>query len=283
MEHFNKWIEGWSHYLEPAYSKLVPTLPDHCEVVEVGCWHGKSTAYLAVELINSKTTFNLYAVDHWYGCNEDYYQLGSNKESIANNEPYKKFVQNMAPVADRLTIIRMRSAAAARKFADNSLDMVVLDDDHSYESVMNSIQAWAPKVKPGGILIGDDCDMHYPGVSRSVREFFGENWKLFHLNDFVDNKELPGCWVWTKPDNWTMPTIEVPADPWAPKTADIAYVGKDPFTEDQIEALKQIISQVVKDEIQTAVQEVIQTAVQDALEKKFRSNSLQNAKPRTIM
>lgn len=275
MEHFNQWIEGWSHYLEPTYANLVPTLPDHCNVVEVGCWHGKSTAFLAVELINSKTTFNLYAVDHWHGSNENYYQLSQVQQDIKNNEPYNKFMQNMQPVADRVTVVRMRSAAAAKQFADNSLDMVTLDDDHSYESTMNSIAAWAPKIKAGGFLVFDDCDAHYPGVGRAVREFFGDQWQLMSNGEYVSNKEIPGCAVWQKPENWAMPELPIPHDPWEPNTADIAYVGKDPFTEDQVEALKQIISQVIRDEIQLAVNE--------AIEKKFRSNTLQNPKPRTIM
>jgi hypothetical protein len=82
--------------------------------------------------------------------------------------------------------------------------------------------AWAPKIKPGGFLCGDDCDKHYPGVERAVREAFGEDWVVLNdSGDIILNTKLPldaGSWIWTKPENWVPPTIhEMPADPWATK------------------------------------------------------------------
>jgi len=218
MEHFYSHIDGWSHYLIPLYTHLVPKLPSHCVVVEVGCWKGRSTAFLAVTLIQHGKVFRLHAVDHWKGCLESYYQNGQVAREIRDDKVFDDFKRNLAPVAEHMNIIRSNSVDAAAQFEDNSLDMVTIDDDHLYESVINSIMAWAPKLKPGGFLCGDDCDKHYPGVERAVREAFGQDWVLLTITDGIGKHTDSGSWIWTKPENWVPPTIhEMPADLWAPK------------------------------------------------------------------
>jgi hypothetical protein len=55
MEHIYKNLnfgEDWFEYPR-LYSFFVSSLPDDSAIVEVGSWKGKSTAYLAVEIINS--------------------------------------------------------------------------------------------------------------------------------------------------------------------------------------------------------------------------------------
>jgi len=218
MDHFYSHIDGWSHYLEVLYQYLVPKLPATCTVVEVGCWKGRSTAFLAVSLIQSEKVFRLHAVDHWKGCLEGYYQNSQVAQDLRDDKVFDDFKRNLAPVAEHMNIIRSNSVDAAAQFEDNSLDMVVIDDDHLYESVINSIMAWAPKLKPGGFLCGDDCDGNYPGVERAVREAFGEDWVLLNKRGDIAALTDAGSWIWTKPENWVPPIIhEMPEDPWAPK------------------------------------------------------------------
>jgi hypothetical protein len=64
---------------------------------------------------------------------------------------------------------------------DGSLDFVYLDaGNHSFERTITDLRAWAPKVKPGGLLGGHDycipeLNAHdtFPGVERAVSEFYG--------------------------------------------------------------------------------------------------------------
>jgi hypothetical protein len=52
MEHFYQNIDGWFDF-QDIYSDVIRKLPNNAHIVEVGAWKGKSTAYLAVEAINS--------------------------------------------------------------------------------------------------------------------------------------------------------------------------------------------------------------------------------------
>lgn len=53
-------------------------------------------------------------------------------------------------------IQRAPSEAAAARFADASLDFVYLDADHGYAAVRRDLELWTPKLRPGGVLAGDD-------------------------------------------------------------------------------------------------------------------------------
>jgi len=59
---------------------------------------------------------------------------------------------------------RTSTVLAAKAFQDASLDVVYIDGDHKWWSVLQDLTAWWPKVSPGGALIGHD----------------------FHLNDLME-------------------------------------------------------------------------------------------------
>ena len=68
------------------------------------------------------------------------------------------------------------SPAVAERIPD--VDMVFLDGDHEYASVIADIAAWLPKTRK--LLCGHDYyvpveDAGFPGVPRAVQERFGEN------------------------------------------------------------------------------------------------------------
>jgi len=54
-------------------------------------------------------------------------------------------------------------------FEDNSVDVVFIDGDHSYEAVLRDLKNYYPKVRPGGIIAGDDY--HEEEVQAAVKEF----------------------------------------------------------------------------------------------------------------
>ena len=68
------------------------------------------------------------------------------------------------------SVLRMTSMEAVKCVPDSSVDMVFIDGFHTYEAVVEDIREWKPKLKDGGILVGDDFNRHYPGVVKAVQE-----------------------------------------------------------------------------------------------------------------
>ncbi|CAE8605628.1 unnamed protein product, partial [Polarella glacialis] len=88
--------------------------------------------------------------------------------------------ESTQPFRSRATHVLQSSVEAAQWLGRNSLDMVFIDGDHRYESVLVDINAWWPKVKPGGILAGHDFAITFPGVVEAVTRFvLGEGLRLF--------------------------------------------------------------------------------------------------------
>lgn len=74
---------------------------------------------------------------------------------------------------DRAFLARTTTTAAAENIADGTFDFVFIDADHTYEGVSADIDAWYPKIRNGGMLLGHDFNFEdFPGVVRAVYERF---------------------------------------------------------------------------------------------------------------
>lgn len=163
-------ILGWFDYGE-IYDMAVAKAADGAIFVEVGAWFGKSTAYMAQTIKNSKKNINFYVVDTWEGSIES----KSQKEiaSKHNNNLFPKFWENMtkANLDNYIKPLQIESARAANVFDNESIDFVFIDASHLYEAVILDLKSWFPKVKLGGIISGHDYHPRF-GVIDAVNDFF---------------------------------------------------------------------------------------------------------------
>ena len=91
-------------------------------------------------------------------------------------------------VVENVTLIVAPSTRAARRFAPGSIDFAFIDAGHDYQSVLSDLAAWWPRVKPGGVLAGQDyADPGWPEVMRAVHDFFGRT-------DLRSPYCCPYCW-----------------------------------------------------------------------------------------
>jgi predicted O-methyltransferase YrrM len=148
--------------------------------VEVGAWVGRSTAYLASVI---SPAIKLYVVDTWQGSfGQDPQSEKAYRSLLQKNEGdvFRVFLENMTRwgYIHAMTPLRMRSLQAARLFRDDSLTFCFVDAGHDYASVKQDLTAWFPKLRPGGVIGGDDYGVDWPGVDRAVNEFFAPLGKI---------------------------------------------------------------------------------------------------------
>ncbi len=177
MKHVATSGEDWFSFAG-LYRRLVAACPPDGRIVEVGCWKGKSTAFLLVEAYNHSPKIEVWAVDTWLGSEEH-----AGEECVKNGTLYDEFLANVAPVSKNLMTLRMTSLQGANFFPDASIDFVFIDAAHDYESVKADIAAWTPKVKKGGTIAGHDYMCGWAGVDRAVAH-------AFNSVTYEDN-----CWV----------------------------------------------------------------------------------------
>lgn len=124
--------------------------------VEVGTWRGD----FATEMCNRLQPEKFYAVDPFLLYAE--YTDKPNPTEFATQENLDQLAEGVRSRiagmnADRHSeLLRAKSQDAVHQFSDNSIDVVYVDADHKYDPVLADISAWYAKVKPGGVLCGDD-------------------------------------------------------------------------------------------------------------------------------
>jgi hypothetical protein len=145
--------------------------------VEIGVWAGD----LSAAILRAVRPVQLHLLDPWaFAPDERYEQAwygGARAGSQAEmDEVYKRVLQRFeTEIADGAVVIhRSTSAEAAAGFEDASLDWVYVDGNHLYEYVRADLELFAPKVRPGGLLAGDDYGAPgwwEDGVRRAVDRF----------------------------------------------------------------------------------------------------------------
>ncbi len=154
---------------EGLYRDVVGRFPSGSRFVEIGCFQGRSTCFMAQLIKRSRKSIYFEAVDTFEGSD-------GLEEIYADQDLYGMFIRNMkeAGVLDLLNVRRLTSVEAAKSHDDESLDFVYLDASHDFDSVVRDIEAWLPKVKQGGILAGDDYHPSWQGVIDAVKNKFAD-------------------------------------------------------------------------------------------------------------
>lgn len=132
-------------------------------IVEVGVLRGLFSNWLLKANPDS-----LILIDCWLSLPvdefPDYVDYNQEKWDEIMNKVKAKFSKNK-----NVSVIRSKSIDAVKQFKDNSLDLVYLDGNHTYEFVKQDLIEWYKKVKVGGILAGHDYPLE--SVKRAVDEF----------------------------------------------------------------------------------------------------------------
>ncbi len=141
--------------------------------VEVGVQQG----IFSEHLLRHWKGLHLISVDPWMADDADGYVDIANVPQAEQESRFQTTCQRLAPFGRRSTIWRMTSLEAAARIPAHCLDFAYIDARHDYDSVMEDLEAWFDRVRPGGILAGHDyvdgeseCGIF--GVKSAVDHFF---------------------------------------------------------------------------------------------------------------
>ncbi len=128
--------------------------------VEVGSAWGRSTVFLAagsrravgnrVLAIDPHTGDDLYLADEGLGPMNSYAEFLANLERLGVSEWVEPVVAT--------------SADAAASVPREPIRLLFIDGVHTYEGVRDDIEAWVPRVSPGGFVVFDDYPNPDPRV-----------------------------------------------------------------------------------------------------------------------
>lgn len=157
---------------------LLEVLPTGGTGVEIGVHKGAFSSHL----LRNCAPDVLHLIDPWISFSDAAYDrsiYGRKTPQQEMDERYEAVCTRFAEQTDagQVVIHRAMSDEVAGEFEDGSLDFVYVDGDHSLEGVRADIELYWPKLRPGGIMAGDDYHLGRwwgDGVVRAFSELAGQ-------------------------------------------------------------------------------------------------------------
>jgi predicted O-methyltransferase YrrM len=162
------------------------------QIIEIGCWEGKSTIRLA------KTCFPevLICNDTWLGNVAESQTTGVlhiTEKIVKERDVYATFLDNMELHTDGNYHVVKQDCIEWLKTYKDPIKFIHIDASHEYESVAETIRLALPHVVKGGILCGDDylsaninCHELHGGVERAVKEMLPGHSNMGNLWYFIN-------------------------------------------------------------------------------------------------
>jgi hypothetical protein len=150
---------------------LYETAKEMKSVVEIGSLQGRSTFALCSGCNGDQG--KVYAIDPFIfegGCmfDKDLHLVGYKP----GDSFFREFLKNCCHFPQLTAIKKTSLEVAASDIVPPLVDMVFIDGNHDFNSVMADLKAWAPRAKK--LISGHDLDHpQCPGVRQALNKFFG--------------------------------------------------------------------------------------------------------------
>lgn len=159
---------------------LLHFLPKNLTIAELGVFEGT----FSKEIFNICSPAKLFLVDVFEGVHRSGDKDGGNFKIINLNESYQNLKEDFDGKV--VEVVKATTEKFLTSLEDKSLDMVYVDADHSYNSVLQDLTLSRLKVKQGGFLCGHDY-VDNSEVQRAVDDFCNQ----YHLEINIIAKD--GC------------------------------------------------------------------------------------------
>jgi hypothetical protein len=155
--------------------------------LELGVYKADSLMTILENCPNVKT---LYGVDNYSTYYNAYERREIEKYESEMIKAESLLKQKYSSHRDKIKFLEYASIDAATKIEDESLDFIFIDANHSYNSVLEDLNLWYPKVKQGGLVAGHD--FHMESVREAVNDFRTKMSISCYMSDYLS------CYIWKK-------------------------------------------------------------------------------------
>lgn len=152
--------------------ELLERMPKHAVCAEIGVWRGEFSA----RILAVTAPRELHLIDPWAFLPEfsERGYGGAVAQGQSDMERMYEGVKRKLGSRPDVVVHRAFSKAALESFPDAAFDWVYIDANHYYSYVREDLELSLRKVKPGGLIAGDDFDWGekdgFP-VKRAVTDF----------------------------------------------------------------------------------------------------------------
>lgn len=196
----NDFVFGWPDRLPKQHVHTIKNVSEFTQRSDVALL--LSTGAIGVELGVAEGRFSesllktgrfshLYSIDMW---------SGDRGHDVVQ---YKSALQRLLPFRGQSTALRMTFDEAIDLFPNESFDFIYIDAyAHTGEEGGKIFRQWWPKLKPGGIMAGDDYSSHWPLVVEAVDRFISDyhlELSVFSFTPFPGARSNYPNWIAKKP------------------------------------------------------------------------------------
>jgi len=176
------------HFAVGAYA------PGNGQIVEIGTFQGGSACFLAAG-IRGRGEGRLHCVDPHLG-GPPWLGMAPHQRTL---ERFLHGVKHCG-VDSVVEPLVGDSSAVAMIWPATPLDTVFIDGDHSFLGALKDFESWAPKVKPGGLVMIDDVNDRCLTELQALLDFIKTLHSVTHLGD------IDGIGVYRRNDvsSWEM-------------------------------------------------------------------------------
>lgn len=156
------------------YRDCVSIAKEEAHFVEVGSFLGLSSCIMGhyIKKSNKKIIFDCVDLFEISESSDDLHATYVEKYGGDFLQAFTDNIKNSGMSDYINNIYKGHSSHVSQFYENESLDMVYLDASHYTVDVIDDIRNWYPKLKPGGVLAGDDWD--HEGVAPAVCWCLGE-------------------------------------------------------------------------------------------------------------
>lgn len=181
---------AWVNLYYGNLENLLRKLPNPSTYVEIGLAYG----FHMETMLKAFSDVKCYGIDPYipYDPTDCFNSIGKIDTLLSVKENFDLFSLSVSQRLSKyknFNHIRETSQTCYKQFDNESIDLVFVDGEHTYDAVNSDCNLWWDKIKVGGIMAWDDySNSSAPGTKNAIDEFVkNKKLQLHFISNSINN------------------------------------------------------------------------------------------------